>query len=259
MHCARDHQRRSLSGFTLVELLVVIGIIAILVAILLPALNRARADANRTKCLANMRSLQVAQALYASENRGYLVQAGMSHGSVRHDEERTWFTVLQRYGSNKLLPRCPSDTSPHWQDGDGVPLSGSGPTAIWRRTSYGINDFLDKDLCPWGPNFSPVPAGGLYVKITQVRRTSVTIQFLEMAHVGEYAASDHPHVENWAGTNIAAAAARSVQVNVHGGKLPVSKQSVANYGFLDGHAESLRFDDAFGSFTHNKFDPAIAQ
>ena len=256
---AHGVRHAALSAFTLVELLVVIGIIAVLVALLLPALSKARADANRTKCLANLRSMQVAQALYASENRGYLVQAGFAHGGAHLNVAAAWFEVLQRYGSSRLLPRCPSDTSPHWQDGDGVPLSGAGPTAIFRRTSYGINDFLDRDLCPWGPNFSPVPAGGLYVKISQIRRTSVTIQFLEMAYLGEFAAADHPHIENWAGTNVPASAAKGVQINAHRGKLPVSKQSVANYGFLDGHAESLRFDDVFRSFTHNKFDPAVAQ
>src|SRR5689334_4243831 len=66
-------RNRSSRGFTLVELLVVIGVIAVLIALLLPALQRARQAAETVSCLSNLRQIGIVAASYVSENKGWLL------------------------------------------------------------------------------------------------------------------------------------------------------------------------------------------
>jgi prepilin-type N-terminal cleavage/methylation domain-containing protein/prepilin-type processing-associated H-X9-DG protein len=245
---ARRHRARRPSArraFTLVELLVVIGIIALLIAILLPVLSKARQAGNRTKCLANLRSLAVAQTTYAAELKNALVEAG--DGS--YDVQGSWIGLLEPYAGHALIRRCPSDQSPYFD----APFTDFA-TPVNRLTSYGINNYVSP---------THVPLGVMPFKlISQVPKSSAVIQFVELAETGNYAVADHIHVQVFyspmAPQTTLNRIAQQMPVGRHGGTRG-GWDGVLNYSFLDGHAESLPLRDVYVDPDNNRFIPAAAR
>jgi prepilin-type N-terminal cleavage/methylation domain-containing protein/prepilin-type processing-associated H-X9-DG protein len=111
---ARRSARRA--GFTLVELLVVIGIIALLISILMPALSKARKQALNANCMSNLRSIGQALQIYAAENKGKM-PAHKGGGWWLWDVTVDTRDAMLKSGFNRKILYCP--TYPE-QDVDGL-------------------------------------------------------------------------------------------------------------------------------------------
>ena len=106
-------RRAKRTGFTLVELLVVVGIIAVLIGILLPTLSKARDQANRTRCLANLRSIGQGMILYASVYKDRLPNTNPPN--TAYDLAASSY-VMKEFAAKFIkgadVFHCPSDTDP---------------------------------------------------------------------------------------------------------------------------------------------------
>lgn len=98
-HCAHSAEHCKPRAFTLVELLVVIGIIAMLISVLLPALSAAQRQARTVKCASNMRTLGQLLYMYANDNRGLLPAGSTDVGPSPNSNGNnfTWDDGLNRY------------------------------------------------------------------------------------------------------------------------------------------------------------------
>jgi prepilin-type N-terminal cleavage/methylation domain-containing protein/prepilin-type processing-associated H-X9-DG protein len=129
-----NQTRSGSTAFTLIELLVVVAIIALLIAVLLPALRSAREDAQRLKCGTNHKSLIMGIRLYSDENRDYLPKANWAsmdpqRGWLYFGRSRNWEEKLERrelgyrvgllwdYVNDEEIYRCPRHEEPFYGSG----------------------------------------------------------------------------------------------------------------------------------------------
>jgi prepilin-type N-terminal cleavage/methylation domain-containing protein/prepilin-type processing-associated H-X9-DG protein len=159
--------RRSSSAFTLVELLVVIGIIAILIGVLLPALNKARQQSLKVACSAQLRNLGQACLNYAANNKGWLPQhPGNLEGTWIWDIRQVTRDQLVKYGADRKTLYCPvyseADKDGLWTYQNGVTVLGYG-LVIERGPSGGPPPYPMRN----GPNGYPDHQNWLLTPATQ--------------------------------------------------------------------------------------------
>jgi prepilin-type N-terminal cleavage/methylation domain-containing protein/prepilin-type processing-associated H-X9-DG protein len=248
----KDFTCRLCGGFTLVELLVVIAIIALLMAVLLPALNKARRVTKRVVCMSNMKQLVVAWVTYTDNSDGKLVNGGQAiqgpalpgkYGGVR---EPFWCTPLcpiaatdevgtfatERYDWNSSLPYA-----------ERLSLLRRG--ALFKYASnekmYRCQEAKDKNVhrtyvMPVSMNawcnfcYSPLVESRVVKRMGQIKKSKDRIVFFEEKNLTDdavqfpYSTAGNPTWDQW----------DKISGNMH--------ESGANFGFADGHSEYRKWE-----------------
>ncbi len=280
------HRRRS-NAFTLVELLVVIGIIAVLVGLLLPALNRARSSAAKLQCASNIRQFAIADQMYLNLSRGWHLPgywgANDSGGADRYQlcswtgipEFRRAMSIKEGDGNTNAYTRfyMPQKwTCPMAQRGGGPGATDpavldtvTGVAYFPLQYSYGMNvQGVDGGL--WGLDPSGQIPPQLNVTTTaqfhgfrsnQVRRASEKLMFVDAMnivvngggclHAGDGTATEPSYLGKECNYDKTGEASSPPSSQNTKRTTAWRHQGGANVCFFDGHVQWLRKDELYNA------------
>ncbi|MBC2600556.1 prepilin-type N-terminal cleavage/methylation domain-containing protein [Puniceicoccus vermicola] len=226
---------KPLIGFTLIELLVCIAVLGILVALVFPAISKARSGADQTADAAKMRNIGQAVILFSQDHNGVFPRSWHSSGANR---EPGWAQSIAPY-----MGASSSEISGEWArtfnryfrapDDDNI-----DPYLY----SYGFN--VNFELDPNGDDYTGSPQ--TWRKVSQVPDPGHTIL---VARIQPIQFADHFMCHLWSSIS---AAENIVNYDVHKGQ--------ANYLFVDGHVETLALAETFNpSQKINRWNPSLSR
>jgi prepilin-type N-terminal cleavage/methylation domain-containing protein/prepilin-type processing-associated H-X9-DG protein len=227
MKLRRAHRR----SFTLIELLVVVAIIAILAAMLLPALQQAREQAKARKCVSNLRSLALAARMYFDDNDGYAPKAN-SYYPFNQNAVITFSQALCRLG----YISANTNSMWHWDASGTKPVEAlrcpsepyyPGPPPwfySWYSGHYG-----------WSRYFFSDTVGTTYMRPGHAAHPSVAYLAGDASAGLVISWSTNPAVHGWRARHRRA-----------GHQMPDrNPYGMVNVAFLDGHVESVAFTNIY--------------
>ncbi len=201
-------------GFSLIELLIVVGIMAVLIGILLPAIGSAKESARSSVCLSQMRQINLATFSYCQDNHGFLPRS--SHSAMVY-KQMPWGCALFCY-----LNGCPyQGPGPEWDRLFNGLYRCPKDSRRGKQWSYGKNLYFE--LFPWETD------GPTWTRIDQVENPGRVIVYGELK---TNSAVDHIMAQLWE-----EGATPEVDLARHGPK--------SNYAYLDGHVEGKTFPETF--------------